>query len=187
MKIGYARVSTDEQEEALQVDALNAAGCDRVFIDRGISGSTDPHKRPEFSKAMEVANKGDVLTVWKLDRLGRSQASIIATIDGFKPLGIYLVSLTEQIDTTSPHGRAMWQIIGVFAELERGLIVERTKAGMAAARARGKHVGRPRALNPAQIEHAKTQIENGGTVSGTACLLGVDRSTLRRALEAANG
>lgn len=186
MKIGYARVSTDKQEETLQVDALNAAGCDRVFIDRGISGSTDPNRRPEFQKAMEVASKGDVLMVWKLDRLGRSQASIISTIDSFKPRGIDFVSITEKIDTTSAMGRAVWQIIGVFAELERGLIVERTKAGMAAARVRGKHIGRPRALNPEQIAHAKAQIANGETVSGTAALLGVNRSTLRRALVAAN-
>jgi len=182
MKIGYARISTDEQDVALQVDALKAAGCTQVFIDRGVSGGTDPNKRPEFQKAMETASEGDVLMVWKLDRLGRSQASIISTIDSFKPRGIDFVSITEKIDTTSAMGRAVWQIIGVFAELERGLIVERTKAGMTAARLRGKHIGRPRALNPVQIKHAQVQIEKGATVSGTASLLGVNRSTLRRAL-----
>ena len=186
MKIGYARVLTDEQEEALQVDALKKAGCNRVLIDHGTSGATDPYKRPAFQEAMAAANSGDVLMVWKLDRLGRSQASIIATIDSFKERGVEFVSLTEKIDTTSAMGRAVWQIIDVFAELERSLIVERTKAGMAAAKRRGKHVGRPRALSIEQIEHARIAIDAGETISGMASVLRVNRKTLSRALEAAN-
>jgi DNA invertase Pin-like site-specific DNA recombinase len=186
MKIGYVRVSTDDQDEEFQVLALEKAGCDLVKIDRGVSARTDPYTRPAFSEAMNLASAGDVLVVWRLDQLGRSQSSIIATIDSLKPRGIELRSLVESIDTTTAMGCGMWQIIGVFAELERRLIQERTKAGMAAAKSRGRHVGRPRALSDTQIQHAMAMVESGRqSISGIAALFGCNRKTVARSLKRA--
>ena len=184
MKIGYARVSKDEQNLDLQLNALKAAGCEPIFSDAGISGGMAPSKRPGFSEALATLQPGSTLIVWKMDRLGRSLASIIETLDAFKAESIQFVSLTENIDTTTATGRAFWQFIGIMSELERGLIQERTKEGLAAARKRGQKLGRPRALSDAQIQHAKEQISNGSeTIGSMANLLKVNRGTLRRALK----
>lgn len=183
MKIGYARVSTDEQTLALQTDALEAAGCDQVFTDDGISGARTPHQRPGFAAAMAALNAGDTFVVWKLDRVGRSLGALIALLGEFEAHGVEFKSLTDGIDTTTTGGRLVYHIMGALAEFERSLISERTKAGMKSARRRGKRLGRPSKLTPEHLSHARTLLATGEhTRRAVAALLGVDESTLRRAL-----
>jgi len=152
MKYGYARVSTNDQSPALQLTALKRAGCKTIFKDKGLSGATV--KRPALLRCLKTLQTGDTLTVWKLDRLGRSLRDLIAMLDDLRTRGVKFHSLTEAIDTATPTGRAMWQMIGVLAELERSLIVERTQAGMTEARSRGVKFGRKKKLTPAQIAKA---------------------------------
>ena len=182
MKIGYARCSTDEQNLDAQLDALKAAGCEKIFIDEGVSGTVAD--RDGLSQALAaVMGPGAVLVVWKLDRLGRSLAFLIDLIDQIGRQGAGFQSLTEAIDSTTAGGKLIFHVMGALAEFERALIVERTLAGMKAAKGRGKHVGRPRKLTGAQIEHAREMIDGGRfTVAHMANLYGVDQSTLRRAL-----
>lgn len=181
MKIGYARVSTDEQNLDLQLHALGAAGCERVFEDRGVSGAA--RTRPGLSEALGVLAPGDVLVVWKLDRLGRSLQHLIEVLDSIGRAGAEFQSLSEAIDTTTAGGRLVFHMLGSLAEFERALIAERTSEGMKAARRRGRHIGRPKKLTAHQIEHARALIESGQeTRAGAAALLGVGVSTLRRAL-----
>ena len=183
MKIGYARVSTDEQNLDLQIEALRDAGCDRIVTDHAQSGAKAAESRTGFSEAMELLNTGDTLVVWKLDRVGRSIADLIHLLKLFGDRGIEFRSLTDGIDTTTAGGRLVFHIMGALAEFERDLIQERTKAGLRAARKRGKRLGRPPALSKAQIAHAKTAIATKQeTVSGMAEILGVNRSTLQRAM-----
>ena len=182
MKYGYARVSTDDQNPALQVAALQKAGCKTVFKDDGISGATT--KRPALLRCLKVLKRGDTLTVWKLDRLGRSLRDLIAMLDDLKHRGVKFHSLTEAIDTETPTGRAMWQMIGVLAELERSLITERTKAGVAAARARGVKFGRKPKLTRQQISQARKLIAQGERPEDVAASFHVGRTTLYRALAA---
>ncbi|WP_174513212.1 recombinase family protein [Methylocella tundrae] len=185
MKIGYARISTDEQSLDLQRDALTKAGCAEVFEDRGVSGVAA--QRPGLEAALARMASGDVLVVWKLDRLGRSLPHLIETVRQLGALGAGFASLSESIDTTTAGGKLIFHIMGALAEFERSLIVERVTAGIAAAKKRGKHVGRPRKLTPEQIAHARDAIEGGmQTCAGMAALLGVDHSTLWRAMRAAN-
>jgi len=181
MNIGYARVSTEEQNLDLQLQALEASGCDRIFEDHGISGAAV--ERPGLADALVKAQSGDVLVVWKLDRLGRSLPHLVEVINGLRDAGIGFCSLQEQIDTTSAGGRFYLHILAALAEFEREMISERTKAGMASARRRGKHVGRPRKLSEHQIEHARELLKSDDqTRAGVAELLGVNVATLRRAL-----
>lgn len=183
MKIGYARVSTEEQNLDLQVEALTAAGCDRIITDRAKSGATAAQNRTGFSEAMDLLGKGDLLVVWKLDRVGRSIADLIHLLKLFGDRGIEFRSLTDGIDTTTAGGRLVFHIMGALAEFERDLIQERTKTGLAAAKKRGKRLGRPPALTPAQIQHAKAAISaKQETVSGMAEILEVNRSTIQRAI-----
>jgi len=182
MKYGYARVSTDDQSTALQLTALKRAGCKMIFKDEGLSGATV--KRPALIRCLKVLQKGDTLIVWKLDRLGRSLRDLITMLDELRARGVKFHSLTEAIDTTTPTGRAMWQMIGVLAELERSLIVERTQAGMKEARRRGVKFGRKKKLTPAQIAKARKLIEEGERVEDVAALWNVGRTTLYRALTA---
>jgi DNA invertase Pin-like site-specific DNA recombinase len=149
MNIGYARVSTEEQNLDLQIQALEAVGCARIFRDRGISGAA--RERPGLTKALAAAKAGDVLVVWKLDRLGRSLPHLVEVIDSLRAVGTGFRSLQEQIDTTSAGGRFYLHILAALAEFEREMISERTKAGMAAAKRNGKHVGRPRKLTASQV------------------------------------
>lgn len=181
MKIGYARVSTDEQSLTLQCDALTAAGCERVFEDKGVSGIST--SRPGLDRALAVVQRGDALVVWRLDRLGRSLPHLIETVRQLGNKGAGFASLSEAIDTTTPGGTLVFHMMGALAEFERTLIVERTRAGIVAARKRGKALGRPRKLSPEQVAHAREAIQGGmQTASGMAELLGVDNSTLWRAL-----
>lgn len=182
MKYGYARVSTDDQNADLQHAALKKAGARKIFTDDGLSGVTT--KRPSLLRCLKALKRGDTLTVWKLDRLGRSLRDLIAMLDDLKERGVKFQSLTESIDTTTPTGRAMWQMIGVLAELERSLIAERTKAGVAAARLRGVKFGRKPKLTPQQIGQARKLIAQGERPEDVAASFHVGRTTLYRALAA---
>src|SRR6516165_7493999 len=142
VKYGYARVSTDDQTPALQLAALKNSGCKTIFKDAGLSGATT--KRPALLRCWKKLDHGDTLIVWKLDRLGRSLRDLIAMLDDLKQRGVKFRSLTEAIDTDTATGRAMWQMIGVLAELERSLIAERTRAGVKDAKLRGVKFGRKR-------------------------------------------
>lgn len=182
MKYGYARTSTDDQTTALQLAALKKARCTHIFEDKGLTGATT--KRPALARCLRTLRAGDTLVVWKLDRLGRSLSDLIAMLDGFRERGIRFYFLTEAIDTETPTGRAMWQMIGVLAELERSLITERTRAGVQAAKRRGVKFGRKPKLTPQQISHARDLVENGEARQHVADLLNVGRTTLYRALSA---
>ena len=180
--IGYARVSTEEQNLALQYDALNQAGCKSVFEDHGVSGAIA--KRPGLSRALRKLRRGDVLVTWKLDRLGRSLAELIAVMAQLERRGIGFRSLSEAIDTTTAGGRLVFHVMGALAEFERGLISERTKAGMASARARGVTLGRPRKLNKQQVARARRLIRAGkARHEDLANEYGVTPITLARALK----
>src|SRR5664279_823418 len=155
MKYGYARVSTEDQNPAMQLAVLKKAGCKTVFKDE----VTGAHvKRPALTRCLKTR---DTLIVWKLDRLGRSLRDLIHMLDGFKQEGIKFRSLTEAIDTETPTGRAMWQMIGVLAELERSLITERTRAGVKAAQKRGVKFGQKPKLTPERLAHARKLIDQG--------------------------
>jgi len=180
MKYGYTRVSTDDQTPALQLAALKNAGCKTVFKDEGLSGATT--KRPALLRCLKKLRSGDVLIVWKLDRLGRSLRDLITMLDDLRARGVKFRSLTEAIDTDTPTGRAMWQMIGVLAELERSLISERTRAGVKAAKRRGVKFGRKRKLTPQQIDHARILIAGDKSPHDVAASYHVSRATLYRAL-----
>jgi DNA invertase Pin-like site-specific DNA recombinase len=180
MKYGYARVSTDDQNADLQHAALKKAGARKIYTDDGLSGATT--KRPALLRCLKTVKRGDTLTVWKLDRLGRSLRDLIAMLDELKHRGVKFRSLTEAIDTDTPTGRAMWQMIGVLAELERSLIAERTKAGVAVARARGVKFGRRPKLTAQQVAQAKKLIAQGERPEDVAASFHVGRTTLYRAL-----
>jgi DNA invertase Pin-like site-specific DNA recombinase len=181
--IGYARVSTFEQDPALQLDALDAAGCDKIFTDKA-SGSLDD--RPQLNKMLQHLRPGDTVVVWRLDRLGRSLRNLIALVDDLADKGIGFKSLTEAIDTTSAGGKLIFSIFGALAEFERSLIQERTMAGLAAARARGRKGGRPRTMTDDKVQLArKLYAEKERTVQQIADVLNVSRKTVYRYLEPA--
>jgi DNA invertase Pin-like site-specific DNA recombinase len=179
MKIGYARVSTDEQNLDLQLQALAAAGCESVFEDR-LSGVVSA--RPGLLAALEGAKEGDTLTVWRIDRLGRSTLHLLQILDDLRNRNIAFQSIMDGIDTNTAAGRMVFSMVGAIAEFERSVISERTKAGMAAARRRGRHVGRPAKLAPEQLVYARRMIVDGESRAYVARSLGVDPSTLRRLL-----
>ena len=181
MKIGYARVSTQEQNLDLQRRALSEAGCGWIFEDRGVSGAA--RKRPGLDEALSRVSEGDVFVVWKLDRLGRSLPHLIEVVQDLGVRGAGFQSLSEAIDTTTAGGRLVFHMMGALAEFERALISERTRAGMKAAKARGDPVGRPRKLTHGQIEHARILIEGKEeSVAAVARSLKVSKPTLYRAL-----
>ena len=177
MKIGYARVSTDEQTTALQLAALKRAGVKKVFEDK-ISGAATT--RPGLGKCLHALKAGDVLVVWKLDRLGRSLPHLVSILDDLRQRRIAFKSLTEAIDTESAAGRLLGHMIGALAEFERSLITERTRAGVAAAKRRGIKLGRRFSLTHAQAEHARILISQGERTATIAKSLHVGRSTLYR-------
>ena len=182
MKIGYARVSTHEQTLDLQIDALMHAGCERdhIHTDR-VSGSSRGAARPGFAQALAYARAGDQLVIWRLDRLGRSLKDLIEQVANLEAKGVELVSLQESIDTLTPAGKALFQICGVFAEFERNLMSERTKAGLVAARARGRKGGRKTKLTDEQLARsAQLMREKQLTVREIARLAGVTPNTLYR-------
>jgi DNA invertase Pin-like site-specific DNA recombinase len=180
MKYGYARTSTDDQTTALQLAALKPTRCSHIYEDKGLSGAIS--KRPALARRLKTLRPGDTLIVWKLDRLGRSLRDLIAMLDDLRARGVKFHSLTEAIDTATPTGRAMWQMTGVLAELERSLISERTRAGVKAAQRRGVKFGRRVKLTPEQIDHARKLIDKGEARQYVADPVNVGRSTLYRAL-----
>ena len=180
MIIGYARVSTQEQNLELQTDELTRAGCERIFKDRISGASTE---RPDWEKAKSILRKGDTLIVWRLDRLGRSLKHLIETITELDERAIGFKSLRENIDTTTTGGRLVFHIFGALAEFERDLIRDRTNAGLAAARARGRVGGRPRKLDPQKLDYARYLMKDPKrSMTSIARELEVGRSTLYRAL-----
>lgn len=181
MEIGYARVSTGDQHLDLQERALREAGVARIFTDR-VSGSSA--SRPGLDKARAALSSGDVLVIWRLDRLGRSLPHLISVVADLGSRGVGLRSLSDAIDTTTAQGKLIFHMMGALAEFERGLISERTQAGLQAAKARGARLGRRPALDAAQVEHARKLIGAGERPTDVARSLKVGRATLYRALRA---
>jgi DNA invertase Pin-like site-specific DNA recombinase len=180
--IGYARVSTTEQDLAPQRDALVAAGCERVFEDRSSGAKAD---RPGLARVLAYLRAGDVLVVWKLDRLGRSVSHLIETVRDLEDHGIDVHSLTEQIDTTTPGGRLIFHVFGALAEFERDLIRERTQAGLYAAKARGRTGGRKPVVTEERLNRARALIANGLTAREAAARVKVGKTSLYKALQSA--
>jgi DNA invertase Pin-like site-specific DNA recombinase len=181
MLIGYARISTGDQTLDLQRDALAASGCGRVFEDVASGAKAS---RPVLEEALAYLRTGDTLVVWRLDRLGRSLPHLIETVTALAERGIGFQSLTEQIDTTTSGGKLIFHVFGALAEFERDLIRERTQAGLAAARARGRKGGRPKKLaDPKRLALAQQLYDEGSTDIATICqTLGISRATLYRSL-----
>jgi DNA invertase Pin-like site-specific DNA recombinase len=178
MFVGYARVSTTDQTLHLQHDALTSAGCTKIFTDTASGAQTE---RKGLTEALAYVRAGDTLVVWKLDRLGRSLKDLISRITELNDRKIGFKSLTENIDTTTSGGKLIFHIFGALAEFERDIIRERTNAGLAAARVRGKRGGRPKALSPDKIKLArKFYADKNASVSEICKMLGISRYTLRR-------
>ncbi len=176
--IGYARVSTWDQNPDLQVDALRGVGCTRVFADHASGTRTD---RPQLAACMDYARSGDTIVVWRLDRLGRSLRHLVETVSAFEERGIGFRSLHESIDTTTSTGRLVFHIFAALAEFERDPIVDRTQAGLAAAKARGKTPGRKPKLSRDQVAVVQRLYADGErNVSEIAKVLGVSRATVYR-------
>ena len=177
--IGYARVSTGDQDVALQLDALQKAGCDKIFQDQASGAKTD---RPGLAEALAHVRKGDILIVWKLDRLGRSLPHLIETVTELERRKVGLRSLTESIDTTTPGGRLIFHVFGALGQFERDLIRERTRAGLSAAAARGRKGGRKPVVTPDKLERAKALMNQGLNVREAAARLKIGKSSLYEAL-----
>lgn len=181
MLIGYARVSTDDQNLHLQNDALKKAGCEKIYTDQ-MGGATT--ERAGLSTAFDMLRPGDTLVIWRLDRLGRSLKHLIQMVDQLDKMQVGLKSLQESIDTTTPGGRLIFHIFGSLAEFERHLIRERTQAGVNAARARGRQGGRPRLLEPNKKELAvRLHQEKRHTIAEICKMMGIGKSTLYNYLE----
>ncbi|WP_084721695.1 recombinase family protein [Rhodococcus marinonascens] len=178
--VGYARVSTTEQNPQLQLDALEASGAVRVFIDHGVSGAKT--SRPQLDAALQYLREGDVLSVWKLDRLGRNTQHILALVDELHARGVGFRSVTEGLTTEGPMGRAMLTVMAAFAQLERDTLIERTRAGLAAAAANNRRGGRKPKLNDAQAARARELREKGMTAAEVGKSMGVSRATVYRYL-----
>jgi len=185
MLVGYARVSTQDQNPALQLDALKAAGCEKLFVEKASGAQRD---RPELLAALDYLRAGDSLVVWKLDRLARSLKQLIETVELLESRSIGLRSLTEAIDTTTAGGKLVFHVFGALAEFERSIIRERTKAGLDAARARGKKGGRPPALVAKDLAAAKAMLSDPDiTMEEVAKRLKVAPSTLYRHMPGGRG
>ena len=181
MIYGYARVSTNDQTTNLQQDALKKAGCDRVFTD--VASGAKAH-RPELDHMLDLRREGDTVVVWKLDRLGRSMQNLVDLMTMFDERGVQFRSLTESIDTSTPGGTLVFNIFGSLAQFERDLIRERTRAGLEAARARGRKGGRPAKLDERQVREVRRLYESRTvTVDQIAAMMGVGRSTIYRCLK----
>jgi DNA invertase Pin-like site-specific DNA recombinase len=182
MLVGYARVSTQDQKPELQLDALKAAGCEKLFVEKASGAQRD---RPELKAALDYMRNGDTLVVWKLDRLARSMKQLIETVEHLEGQRIGFRSLTEAIDTTTAGGKLVFHIFGALAEFERTIIRERTRAGLDAARARGRKGGRPSKLKEDDLKAARAMLADKSiTVEEVAKRLGVSLATLYRHLPA---
>ncbi|SPF38528.1 DNA-invertase from lambdoid prophage e14 [Syntrophobacter sp. SbD1] len=185
MHIGYARVSTQDQDAATQIAALQDAGCERIFQEKVSGGRWD---RPELHRLLEQLRKGDVLVIWKLDRLSRSLKDVLTLMERIAQAGAGFRSLTEVIDTTSPGGRMMMQIVGTFAEFERAMLRERTLNGLDAARKQGRVGGRHPKLKTHQQEEIVQLVGSGHkTAADAARLFNVHPSTVSRLLQRGKG
>lgn len=183
MLIGYARVSTDKQNLKLQRDALKGAGCEKIFKDVG-SGAKVKDERQGLKKALKYARKGDTLVIWRLDRLARSLKQLIELVNELQERKIGLKSIQESIDTTTSGGKLIFHMFGALAEFERDVIRERTKAGLEAAKARGRSGGRPEKLNKKQIAMAKKLHKDKSYSIAEICkTLGISKATLYRYLD----
>ena len=183
MLVGYARVSIQDQDPQLQIDALREAGCEKIYEEKA-SGAQ--RERPQLKAALAYMKEGDTLVVWKLDRLARSLRQLIETVEEMEGKGVGFRSLTESVDTTTSGGRLIFHIFAALAEFERSVIRERTTAGLAAAKARGRVGGRPPSLSAADIEVARTLLAEGSlTTTQVAKRLGVAVSTLYKHIPAA--
>jgi DNA invertase Pin-like site-specific DNA recombinase len=174
-KVGYARVSTDEQCLDLQLDALKAAGCHQIYQEKASGKNTD---RPELSNCLKALRPGDTLVVWKLDRLGRSLIDLVNIINILPERGVNFESLTEKLDTSSSTGQLIFHVFAAMADFERSVIKERTIAGLAAAKKKGRIGGRPRKLSPEKLNDARKMIESGMTFKTVAELFEVSKTTL---------
>lgn len=179
MLIGYARVSTEVQNLDLQLDALGAAGCEKICSDHVTSVALERHGLEE---AFKFLRPGDTLVVWKLDRLGRTVKGLVDMVAGLQARGIQFRSLTDGIDTSTPAGRFFFHIMAALAEMERDLIRERTQSGLSAARARGRLGGRKRSMDESKVASARCLMATGMTAVEVAANLGVSRATLYRNL-----
>jgi DNA invertase Pin-like site-specific DNA recombinase len=177
MLIGYARVSTQDQNLELQIDALMKAGCKKVFDDK-VSGSRA--ERPGLAKTLEMLREGDTLVVWKLDRLGRSVKNLVDLVGELHKQGVQFKSLTDAIDTGTPSGRFFFHVMASLAEMERELTIERTRAGLEVARQLGRKGGRKRQMTDSKIASAKKLLTNGVPPRDVARNLGVSIPTLYR-------
>jgi len=177
MRIGYARVSTAEQSLDLQLDVLKKAGCRRIFTDTASATRAD---RPGLAEALSHLRGGDALVIWKLDRLGRTVKGLIDLVADLQGRGIQFRSLTDGIDTTTPAGRFFFHVMASLAEMERELLAERTRAGLAAARRRGRLGGRKRRMTPGKVESARKLLKDGMLPRDVAQSLGVSIPTLYR-------
>ncbi len=185
--IGYARVSTHEQNLDLQIDALKQAGCDEIYTEEASGKSAKQSARPELGHCLRALRAGDTLVVWRLDRLGRNLHDLISIVHELEGKSIGFRSLNEAIDATGPTGRLTLHLFAALAEFERALIRERTLAGLAAARSRGRHGGRPRALSDADARAAATLLAQPGIPVADICKrFGVSRSTLYAYANAVN-
>ena len=185
MLLGYARVSDSSQTHDLQIDALRAAGCERIVVETASGARAD---RPELAGLLATAREGDRIAAWRLDRIGRSLRHLIEIAEQLQQRGIGLVSLTEGIDTTTPSGRFLFHVLGALGQVEREILVERTRAGLAAAAARGRHGGRPPVLDDAKIRAARAMWSSGTmTATEIAASLGCAPSTLYRHLPGGRG
>jgi DNA invertase Pin-like site-specific DNA recombinase len=180
-RIGYARVSTDDQHPEIQSGLLTDAGCERVFTDKGVSGAKA--SRPELDACLAFLRSGDVLVVTKLDRLGRSVRNLCELVANLGEMGVDLVATQQGIDTTTPTGKLLFHILAAVAEFERDLIMERTRDGLAAARAKGNVGGRKPTVTQDVLDIALARIARGHGVGAIARELKVGRSTLYRALQ----
>lgn len=181
LKLGYARVSSDDQSLNLQRDALTQAGCARIYEEKESGARLD---RPEMKRMMEALRAGDTLVVWRLDRLGRSIKHLIETVEQLDALGVGFQSVTEAIDTTTSGGKLVFHIFAALAEFERALIRERTRAGLAAARARGRQGGRPKTLSEEKRKMAQAlRDDHSQSVTAICKTLGITRTTFYRYTE----
>lgn len=181
--IGYARCSKIEQNIEIQTTALDAAGCIRTFIDHGVSGAKA--ERPQLTALLDYVRDGDTVVVWRLDRIARDTKNMLDLLELLERRGVKFRSLTDGIETTGPFGKAMVTIVAALSALERDVLISRTEAGLAAARARGRVGGRKPSLNAGQIRQAQALYDAQHTVSSIATTLGVSRQTIYRYLDRA--
>lgn len=180
MILGYARVSTNDQDPAHQIDALKDFGCERIFEEKV---SATSRTRPQLERLLDTLREGDKVVVWRLDRLGRSIKDLITLVEEFKERSVQFVSLTENIDTSSPSGELVFHIFASVAQFERSLIIERTKSGLSAARARGRVGGRKPLMSSQDVRKAKAMAaDNTISISDIASHFGISRTTLYKYL-----